>query len=187
MKKLPAAGFLSDNGLLFEINRKVLHPRGLALEVIEDDDGTLTMSQELQDHRDSGGIHFGEESIERGKEKLERFDATSTVVWIKSPAPRSFDYVAFWDECAWVAATLGPYVVAQGMMCEDAILNLGRTLLTYRAYEEREGSPPWSLLREGELVPPDDFAERAMTAEVIEESPTFVRGTSYKGTLRDVG
>ena len=33
MKRHPAARLLVDSGLLFEINRKVLHPQGLALEV----------------------------------------------------------------------------------------------------------------------------------------------------------
>lgn len=75
MKRHPAARLLVDSGLLFEINRKVLHPRGLALEVIADDDGHLTMSHFLQDYRDEGGIEFGPESIERGEKKLAAFDA----------------------------------------------------------------------------------------------------------------
>jgi hypothetical protein len=70
MKKLPAAEFLASSGLLFEINRTVLHPRGLALEVIQNDDGSLTMSQDLQDWRAEGGIEFSPESIERGEKKL---------------------------------------------------------------------------------------------------------------------
>ncbi len=79
MKKQDAAKFLVDSGLLFEINRKVLHPRGLALEVIQHDviqgENNLTMSQTLQDWRDEGGIEFGPESIERGEKKLAAFDA----------------------------------------------------------------------------------------------------------------
>ena len=35
------AEFLSDNGLLFEINRKVLHPLGLAMEIYIDDDDKI--------------------------------------------------------------------------------------------------------------------------------------------------
>jgi hypothetical protein len=77
MKTIPAAKFLVDSGLLFEINRKVMHPRGLALEVILDDQKELKMSQELQDWRDEGGIEFGEESIERGEKKLKESNLIS--------------------------------------------------------------------------------------------------------------
>ena len=35
-----SAEFLVDSGLLFEINRKILHPLGLAIEVVVEDDGT---------------------------------------------------------------------------------------------------------------------------------------------------
>ena len=73
MKKLPAAQFLRESGLLFKINRSVLHPLGLALAIEQHDDGTLTMSQELLDYRDEDGIYFDEESIARGTERLRRF------------------------------------------------------------------------------------------------------------------
>lgn len=69
MNKLPAAKLLVESGLLFEINRKIMHPRGLALEVIEQGDGTLEMSQDLQDHRDEG-IEFSENSVKLGEQKL---------------------------------------------------------------------------------------------------------------------
>lgn len=79
MKRLPAAKTLVESGLLFEINRRVLHPRGLALEVIEQDDGTHVMSQELQDWRDEGGIEFGPESIERGEKKLAETELKASI------------------------------------------------------------------------------------------------------------
>lgn len=185
MKKLPAARFLSDSGLLFEINRRVLHPRGLALEVIEDDDGTLTMSQELQDHRGNiGGICFGEDSIETGQKKLAAFDSRPSSDELSTP--RSFDYVVFWDECAWVAATLGPYVVAQGKTCVNAVSNLEHTLTRYREYDRYEGVPAWTNLKEGEMVPPDSFAERARTGTPLAEVRTPDPRTSYVGTLKDL-
>jgi hypothetical protein len=46
------AKFLLDTGLLGEINRLVLHPRGMALAVNIAEDGTTTFSDELFDHRD---------------------------------------------------------------------------------------------------------------------------------------
>jgi hypothetical protein len=73
MKRLPAAQFLRESGLLFEINRKVLHPLGLALEIKLNDDGSYEMSQALQDWRDEGGIYFGEDSVQRGEECLKQF------------------------------------------------------------------------------------------------------------------
>ena len=73
MGRLPAAAFLHESGLLFKINRDVLHPLGLALEVVKDDDGTLSMSQELQDHRASGGVCFSADSIVTGEAKLRAF------------------------------------------------------------------------------------------------------------------
>jgi len=71
-KKLPAAQFLRESGLLFKINRTVLHPLGLALAIEQHDDGSLTMSEDLLDCRDEG-IYFDEESISRGEERLRRF------------------------------------------------------------------------------------------------------------------
>lgn len=85
MKTLSAAKFLVESGLLFEINRKVMHPRGLALEVKQNDDGTIVMSQELQDWRDEDGIEFGPESIERGEKKL----AVTDVEFPAKPPPIS--------------------------------------------------------------------------------------------------
>lgn len=75
-KTLPAAQFLHESGLLFKINRDVLHPRGLALAIVQDDDGTFRMSEELLDCRDKG-IEFGEESIAHGEAKLRRFASGS--------------------------------------------------------------------------------------------------------------
>lgn len=69
---LPAARFLHESGLLFKINRDVLHPLGLALAIVQEDDGTFRMCEELLDRR-ADGICFGEESVARGEEKLERF------------------------------------------------------------------------------------------------------------------
>ena len=66
------AEFLLDSGLLFEINRVVLHPRGLALSVAEHEDGTVFGP--LWDCRD-GGIKFSAENYEEGREKLRLYEA----------------------------------------------------------------------------------------------------------------
>jgi len=65
--------FLLESGLIFEINRKILHPFGLALEIIIDDDDKLVFGN-IWDHRDDeDGITFSKESFDVGKEKFEKF------------------------------------------------------------------------------------------------------------------
>ncbi|MCK9541093.1 MAG: hypothetical protein M0R03_03585 [Novosphingobium sp.] len=81
-KKIPAARFLYDTGLLFEINRRILHPFGLAMEIKYDDqegalsdaDAIMTMSQELWDYRDDPeGMIYGDESLKNGGNKFKKF------------------------------------------------------------------------------------------------------------------
>jgi len=60
-------------GLLFEINRKVLHPLGLALAVEIDDEGNYSFSSEVWDCRDDPeGVVFSDESFYSGVDKLEK-------------------------------------------------------------------------------------------------------------------
>ena len=75
-----AAKFLRDNGLLFEINRKVLHPLGLALEVVCERDEQTGESKEvlgfggLWDCRDDPeGVLFGSETFADGFGKYEKY------------------------------------------------------------------------------------------------------------------
>ena len=76
-RTLPAARFLHESDLLFKINRDVLHPLGLALAIVQDDDGSFRMSEELLDCRQDG-ICFSEDSVARGEEKLRRFHQQDT-------------------------------------------------------------------------------------------------------------
>ena len=56
-----------DSGLLQEANRMFFHPRGLAMTVVIDDDGTHSIGQ-IQDHRKSpGGVVFGKDGIDPKK------------------------------------------------------------------------------------------------------------------------
>ena len=78
--KIPdPATFLVDSGLLFEINRRILHPLGLALAVEVPDEGT-PLSGELSSlisvldvREDPEGFCFSDESCLQGKAKLEAF------------------------------------------------------------------------------------------------------------------
>lgn len=64
---------LLSNGFLFEINRRILHPHGMALEVTIDDDGTAHLSG-IWDYRDdTEGITFGDDLIEIGTKKFEEY------------------------------------------------------------------------------------------------------------------
>lgn len=66
---------LMDSGLLFAINRQVLHPLGLALSVIADKEtGRVYGFGPIQDSRDyPEGIIFGADDFADGMAKLERY------------------------------------------------------------------------------------------------------------------
>jgi hypothetical protein len=68
-----AAKFMRSTGLLTEINRVVLHPRGLALSVIQEDDGSVSRFGPLLDVRDDPeGMIFGEDDLSESVENLRR-------------------------------------------------------------------------------------------------------------------
>jgi hypothetical protein len=72
MKKIDAAPFLVENGLLFAINT-ILHSLGLALEVVVEDDGTTKFGQLWDCRDDPEGILFSEESFNNGNEKFRKY------------------------------------------------------------------------------------------------------------------
>jgi hypothetical protein len=63
--------FLRDNGILFEINRQVLHPLGLELHFTLNDEGRLT-AIDLHDNRESlHPISFTPEAFQAGRSDYE--------------------------------------------------------------------------------------------------------------------
>lgn len=70
-----AAKFLHDTGLLFEINRQVLHPLGLALEVNVMDDGQITFGRVWDCRADPEGILFDEDTLRDGYQKHQAYMA----------------------------------------------------------------------------------------------------------------
>jgi hypothetical protein len=59
-------------GLLFEINRRILHPLGLALAMFKDESGNISFSNKIWDYRDDPeGLLFEEGLFEQGLEKFE--------------------------------------------------------------------------------------------------------------------
>lgn len=67
------ARFLKENGILFEMNRQVLHPLGMELHLEVEDDGTLAV-MELLDNRDSEApISFTGEAYDAGRAAYEAY------------------------------------------------------------------------------------------------------------------
>jgi hypothetical protein len=75
MKKIEdAARFLSETGLLFQINRSVLHPLGLALEVsVDDKHGDIQFGRIWDCRECDEGIVYGDESFKEGSDKFEEY------------------------------------------------------------------------------------------------------------------
>lgn len=69
-----AAKFLRETGLLFKINREVLHPLGMAMQVEIEANGDEYLSNKLWDCReDPEGIIFGPDNFMSGASKLDQF------------------------------------------------------------------------------------------------------------------
>ena len=65
--------FLRENGILFEINRQVLHPLGLELDFEADPDGGHPEA-EIQDNRDlPDAIAFTAEAFNEGRARYEDY------------------------------------------------------------------------------------------------------------------
>jgi hypothetical protein len=76
MRSPEAARFLADSGLLFEINRRVLHPLGLSLAFGETSAGDVAEGYELcliDERADLQGTVFSDESFAEGLAKLGRY------------------------------------------------------------------------------------------------------------------
>jgi hypothetical protein len=78
-RDLPAiekpAVFLQETGILFEINRQVLHPLGLELHLATGEDGELARLEILDNRARQEPIYFPPETFEDGREKYERYMA----------------------------------------------------------------------------------------------------------------
>jgi len=61
------------SGLLFEINRTVLHPLGLALAVKVDDDGSMEFGRIWDCRDDPEGILFAPENFDHGHDKYDAY------------------------------------------------------------------------------------------------------------------
>lgn len=65
--------YLVDSGILFEINRTIMHPLGLALAVtMPGNNPGHAMVSIIDGTDDPEGMYFSEESRERGKKKFDK-------------------------------------------------------------------------------------------------------------------
>jgi hypothetical protein len=71
--------FLADTGLLFELNRLVLHPLGLALVMSVDDAGNHTLAGIWDNRDDPEGIAFAADAYANGEEKSAAYRRTHFV------------------------------------------------------------------------------------------------------------
>lgn len=72
IKKMTAAEF-RELGYLQELNRRWLHPLGLALEVVTDEDGQVTGFGQVWDYRDDPeGMVFAQPLDEKAAARIER-------------------------------------------------------------------------------------------------------------------
>ncbi len=72
-RKRITAKEIREMGLLWKINRDILHPLGLALEVIIDDDGTETFGGVWDSRDDPEGFLYGDEAWLEGQKKYLRY------------------------------------------------------------------------------------------------------------------
>lgn len=64
---------LREMGLLWKINRDILHPFGLALETLQHEDFTETFGGVWDSRDDPEGMRYGEELHRKGFDKYSRF------------------------------------------------------------------------------------------------------------------
>jgi hypothetical protein len=67
--------YLVDNGIVFEINRQILHPLGLAITVDADRNSKKKLILSVIESDDDVGFVYDEETFEFGKAKFEKFKA----------------------------------------------------------------------------------------------------------------
>ncbi len=72
-KRVKAADLLIETGLLFEINRQLLHPLGMALACVQGEDGDMGLAQFLLKTDKPGGMVFTPDAYQEGAGKFDNF------------------------------------------------------------------------------------------------------------------
>lgn len=74
MKKIDRpARFLAENGILFELNRQILHPLGMELRFRMDETGNLQALELLDNRGEATPIYFPAEEFDEGRAKYEKY------------------------------------------------------------------------------------------------------------------
>ena len=102
--------FLVDNGILFEMNRQVLHPLGLELHFRLNEEGRIT-AIDLLDNReglqpisfppdafDAGRARYGKYLDEHGRRNMQKRRQVGMVIQTGPNVPRAFDPDAHPDD-----------------------------------------------------------------------------------------
>jgi hypothetical protein len=74
LEQVSAGKYLLDNGLLFEINRTILHPIGMALSVLKNERGEYILSDALVDCSETPtGLVHESTAFVHGRSKYRKF------------------------------------------------------------------------------------------------------------------
>lgn len=67
------ARFLAEHGILFEVNRQILHPLGMELRLELDEGGRLERLELLDNRESPVPIYFTAEEFDEGRAKYEKY------------------------------------------------------------------------------------------------------------------
>lgn len=94
---------------------------------------------------------------------------------------RRFDFVAFWDECAWVAGVTSHNEVAQGSTLNKAIESLKWQLGVNATYAEVYGKKPFIIEHDGMIVMEEFSKKRGLAVPQKGVEPK--KGATYCGSF----
>jgi len=122
-----AARYLYKTGLLFEINRKVLHPLGLALSVNVDEktDEVLGFAGLWDSTADPEGLRFAPESFMEGLDRLSKYLVDIDIGEVLKQRRAALGYVIqMQDECV---TCVRAGLEANDATCRDCSVCVGST------------------------------------------------------------
>lgn len=95
---------------------------------------------------------------------------------------RTFQFVMFWDEVAWVAGCTDYYYVSQGQTPEQCVERLRDGLYLTAVFCERDGREPFDDSDRPDLVVPDDFTN-TQDAVTFDHECAADKEKSYTGSV----
>lgn len=95
---------------------------------------------------------------------------------------RRFEFLAFWDQCGWVAGTTSYNAVAQGQSLNRAVENLKYSLQLDVQFALNEGKQPFVIDYDGKR-PLDSFTRTGGAQPLPRGREEPKKGTKYRGFL----